>query len=367
MTGRRLALTVFTVFAVAGLGTAAVVEGPAVLATNIKSDYTLSATPTAQTIQSGDDASYTVSVSPLSGFSGTVTLSASKLPVGATACWTSSCNPTASINTSGSVALLVKNAPASTKGAYILTVNGIAGSIKHSVDLSLTVNQPATYAMSLDPSFFTVEPGAAAEFSVVIDRTGGFSGTVNLSASGLPKNATGTFSDAAVSSSDPDPTLTIQTDAKTSAGSYTVTVTGTSTQPTQAAQTTLQVASDKWIPFVISGSVVGLAPGATPTPVDLTLSNPNKTAISVSSLSVAVAATPAGATCAASNFTVTQYSGPLPLAIPAGGTIHLSDSSLAIAQAQWPTVQFTDDPLHSQDACLGTSVTLNYAGSATGV
>lgn len=373
MTTKGLLLVAISGVTLAGIGvTAAAIVGHSsastkVLGTSVKADYALNASPQTQAIQSGDVASYTVSVSPLNDFSGTVQLSAARVPIGATVCWTSSCASTASITTNGSVTLLVKNAPVSGKNDFTITVNGAAGSIKHSVDVSLTVNKPATYSLALAPTSVTVDPGSTGTYAVNIDRSGGFNGPVSLAVSGLPKGSAGTLSSAVVGSSDANPTLSVQTDPKTSAGSFTVTVTGTATgQPTQTAQATLQVSSAKWIPFTISGSVVNLVPGDTPTAIDLTLSNPNKTAISVTNLSVSVPASDQSATCGSGNFGVSQYSGPLPLAIPAGGTIHLSDASLSIDQKYWPTVQFLDDPVHPQDACLGTPVTLNYAGTATG-
>src|SRR5205823_5584872 len=48
-------------------------------------DFSLNASPTTQTIRSGGSASYTVTVTPSGGFTGTVGLSVSSLPAGASA------------------------------------------------------------------------------------------------------------------------------------------------------------------------------------------------------------------------------------------------------------------------------------------
>jgi hypothetical protein len=58
-----------------------------------------------------------------------------------------------------------------------------------------------------------------------ITPTGGFTGQVNLSVSGLPSGATGTFSSNPATASS---TLSVSTAASTPAGSYTLTITGTS-------------------------------------------------------------------------------------------------------------------------------------------
>src|SRR5262249_14537276 len=48
-------------------------------------NFTVTATPTLQTVTTGGNATYTVTVGSLNGFAGSVTLSASGLPAGATA------------------------------------------------------------------------------------------------------------------------------------------------------------------------------------------------------------------------------------------------------------------------------------------
>src|SRR6185437_2510396 len=49
---------------------------------NAPADFTLSATPASQTAESGTSASYTVTIAPLNGYTGTVSFSVSGLPAG---------------------------------------------------------------------------------------------------------------------------------------------------------------------------------------------------------------------------------------------------------------------------------------------
>ena len=76
--------------------------------------FTLSATPSSQTVTPGTSAAYTVSVAPSGGFTGTVALSASGLPTGATATFSPS-----SITTSGSSTLTVTTASTTPVGQFL--------------------------------------------------------------------------------------------------------------------------------------------------------------------------------------------------------------------------------------------------------
>ena len=75
---------------------------------------------------------YTVTVSPAGGFAGTVALSASGLPSGATA----SFNPT-SITGSGTATLTVTTNNTFAGGSYPITVTGASGSLTHSATVTL--------------------------------------------------------------------------------------------------------------------------------------------------------------------------------------------------------------------------------------
>jgi hypothetical protein len=97
------------------------------------------------------------------------------------------------------------------------------------------------FSMSTTPSSVTVTAGSTANYTQNVTRTGGFTGSVSLSISGLPAGAAGTFT--------PNPNtgatsaLAITTSGTTPAGSYVFTVTGTSTTPalTRTSTATLVV------------------------------------------------------------------------------------------------------------------------------
>ena len=97
-------------------------------------DFSISATPGSQTVVSGNNATYTTTISPLLGFTDTVNLSVSGLPTGATATF----NPT-SVAGSGTSSLTVSTATTAT-GTYTLTITGTSGSFSHSTTVTLVVS-----------------------------------------------------------------------------------------------------------------------------------------------------------------------------------------------------------------------------------
>jgi serine protease len=104
------------------------------LVVNASSDFALSISPGSRSIRAGGTTSYSVSVSSLSGFTGTVTFSVSGLPQGASA----SFNPT-SVTGAGSSTLAVQTTASTTSGRVTLVVTGTSGAISHTVAAALTI------------------------------------------------------------------------------------------------------------------------------------------------------------------------------------------------------------------------------------
>jgi hypothetical protein len=123
------------------------------------------------------------------------------------------------------------------------------------------------FTLSASPSSRMVGPGGATTYSVTISPTGGFSGQVTLSLSGLPSGATGSFTPNPATASS---TLSVTTSTSTAPGAYTLTITGVS--GTLAHTTTVGLvvsASD----FTLSASPSSqtVAPGS-PTSYSVTIS-----------------------------------------------------------------------------------------------
>lgn len=105
-----------------------------------------------------------------------------------------------------------------------------------------TVNNTvaASYSLSASPSSKTVSRGKSASFTISVTPTGGFTGNVQLSVSGVPSQSTSGFSVNPVAAGSTS-TLTISTSRKTPKGRYTLTITGTSGSLTASTTVTLTV------------------------------------------------------------------------------------------------------------------------------
>src|SRR5258707_2918399 len=82
------------------------------------------------------------------------------------------------------------------------------------------------YAVSATPASQTVTQVASTTYNATVTPSGGFTGTVSFSVSGLPAGATGTFNPTSVTTSGSS-TLTVTTSAPTPTGSFPLTITGT--------------------------------------------------------------------------------------------------------------------------------------------
>src|SRR5439155_22428734 len=100
--------------------------------------------------------------------------------------------------------------------------------------------QQGDFTITAAPSSQTVLEGDGTSNSVTISSTGGFSGQVTLSVSGLPSDANGSFTPNPATASS---TLSVTTGARTPTGAYTVTITGVSGSLTHTTTVTLVVNS----------------------------------------------------------------------------------------------------------------------------
>jgi len=92
--------------------------------------------PASQSVVGGFTATYTTTSLAMLGFNGTVALSASGLPQGVTA----SFNPP-SVNGMGDANALIATSTTTPQGTYQITLTGTSGSLQHSVQVTLVVNQ----------------------------------------------------------------------------------------------------------------------------------------------------------------------------------------------------------------------------------
>jgi hypothetical protein len=180
--------------------------------------FTLSAAPNAVTIaKGGASGASTVTIAPVNGFSGNVTLAASGLPTGVTASF--SPNPA----TSTSVLTLTASSTAKA-GTATVTIKGTSGSLTATTTLSLTVNALGGFSLTAAPTSLTIVKGNSGTSIITVDPTGGFDQNVTLTASGMPTGVTASFSPNPATSAS---TLTLAVSDAAAVAKSTITVTGT--------------------------------------------------------------------------------------------------------------------------------------------
>ena len=184
------------------------------------------------TATSVNPATYSVTVSPRSGFTGTVTLSVYGLPAGVTGTF----NPSSINGASGTSTLTVSASTATPLGSYILTITGAGGGLSHSTSVTLIVD----FAIQVTPSSQTVGQGSTVVYSVTVPPAGGFTGNIALQVSG---GLGGCFPSCpyTIAGGSGSTQLWVSTTKSTSTGTYTETITGTSGSLSQTASATTLV------------------------------------------------------------------------------------------------------------------------------
>lgn len=174
------------------------------------------------------------------------TVSSSKNPtnVGESVTFTASVTPSAATGTvtffdgttslgtaqlSGGMATLPTTALAAGSHSISASYSGDATySGSTSTAITQTVNATGSFTLSASPASQSVSRGGTATISIAVTRSGGFTGAVTLSVSGVPRQSTAKFTTNPIPSGSTSTTLTITTGRKTPKGSYTLTISGTS-------------------------------------------------------------------------------------------------------------------------------------------
>jgi hypothetical protein len=187
---------------------------------------------------------------------------------------------------------------------------------------SRAINPNPDFSLSVTPPSQSVVQGNATSFNVAVTPSGGFSGTVSFSVSGLPSGATGTFANSSGGA-----TLNIATATSTATGSFSLTITGTSGSLSHTASATLNVNAATQPDFSISAapqSVTLQAGGSAGSAVTITASGGFK-----SGVSLAASGLPSGVTASFSPASVTG-SGNSKLTFTASAAAPSSNSQIVV-------------------------------------
>jgi hypothetical protein len=212
-------------------------------------DFAVSASPASQSVTQGNSTTYTATVTPTGGFTGSVSLSISGLPAGAAGTF----NP-ASL-TSGNSTLTVTTSSTTPTGSFPITITGTSGTTTHSASVTLVITAPVVgdFSVTAAPASQTVTAGTGTSYTATVTGSGGFASVVAFSASGLPTGASASFSPASVTGS-ASSTMSLTTSTSTPAGTYTLTITGTSGSLVHSTTVTLIVNPAPNPDFTISDS-----------------------------------------------------------------------------------------------------------------
>jgi subtilase family serine protease len=305
--------------------------------------FTLSAAPSSLTITQGSNGTSTITVNPIDGFTGSVSLSASGLPSGVTAAF----NPTSTTTTS--VLTLSASATAAT-GTATVTITGVSGSITKTTTISLTVNAAAAanFTVGASPSSVTVVQGSNATSTITITSQNAFNSATTLSASGLPSGVTAAFAPNPVTppaNGSVTSTLTFTATATATTGTVTVTITGVSGSLTNTTTISLTVSAATAANFTI---------GASPSSVTVVQGSNATSTITITSQNSFNSATTLSASGLPSG--VTAAFAPNPVTPPANGTVTSTLTFTATGTATTGTFSVT---------ATGTSGSLSHSATIT--
>jgi len=204
-------------------------------------DFSLSASPSALTVNQGASGTSTITITRLNSFAGAVSFVASGLPSGVTA----SFNPATTTTTGTSSVLTLTASSTATVGSATVTVTGTSGSLTHTTTIALIVSSTGTanFSLSASPTSLTVNQGSSGTSTITITRLNGFAGAVSFTASGLPSGVTASFNPATTTTTGTSSVLTLAASSTATAGTATVTVTGTSGALTHTVAIALTVAT----------------------------------------------------------------------------------------------------------------------------
>jgi subtilisin family serine protease len=201
-------------------------------------DFTAGVSPSSASTPAGGAVSYTVSVSPVNGFTDDVSLALSGLSE-SQASW--SISPPVITGGSGSAQLTVGTATSIAAGTYPLTITATSGATVHTAAATLVVTAPPDFSLSATPTSRSVVAGASTTYTIGVTSLNGFADDVALSLTGLPSAVgTATFSPQVVAGAGSSQ-LSVTTLATAPGGSYPLTITGSGGGESHTATATLVV------------------------------------------------------------------------------------------------------------------------------
>src|SRR6266480_1592584 len=300
-------------------------------------DFTISANPTSVTVTVNSAGTSTITISPVNGFTGTVTLATDN----------AACTVTPA-TVSGGSGTSTLSCTFTTAGTVTVTVTGTSGSLSHTATVDYTVNGLPDFTIAANPTSVTMAVGVAGTSTITISPLNGFTGGVALTSDSAACSVTPATLAGGSGTSTLSCTFTVD-------GSVTVTVTGTSGSLTHTAN----------VDFTVT-SLADFAVAANPTSVSVAVGSAGTSTVTITPLNgftgdVALVAD--NAACSLTSATVTGGSGTSTLScmFGAAGSVTVIVSGTSGSLSHTATVDFTVTPPALDD----TSATVSCAASLT--
>jgi endoglucanase len=196
------------------------------------SDFTISPASSTLSVARGASGGVALAINR-TNFTGAVTMSASGLPSGVTVAFSPS-----GATTGNSVTATFSASSTATIGTGSITITATSGSVTRTSTVALTVTGTVASDFTVGSSgAVSVARGASGTATISISRTN-FTGSVTLSAGGLPGGVTASFSPASTTGNSSTVTFTASSTATVGAATVTITaVSGSTTRTTTVALT----------------------------------------------------------------------------------------------------------------------------------
>ena len=185
--------------------------------------FTLAASPTSVSVAKGSSGSSTISFTPSGGFSSSVALASSGAPSGVMVAFSP-----ATISGSQTSSMNITVASTVATGSYPITVTGTSGTTVKTTTVTLTVTAAAAgdFSLASTPTSLTIARAKSGTATIRATAIGTFTSPIALSASGLAKGVTVTFSPSSISAGG-SASMTVTVGHNATTGSHPFTVTGT--------------------------------------------------------------------------------------------------------------------------------------------
>jgi hypothetical protein len=199
--------------------------------------FSLSAGPSSLTLAPGGSGSTQITAVPLYGFKSAVSLVAGSLPAGVSVQFA----PASIGGGSGAATMTIQTSGTVAPGSYTIEVMGTTPGLTTSPTASVTLNV-GRFSLALASPAVTVSRGQSAATTLRTSVTNGFNAPLLLSANGLPKGVTASFSPASIANpASGTSTVTFTAASSASAGTQTVTLTAGSGGASQSITLALTV------------------------------------------------------------------------------------------------------------------------------